>query len=226
MRCFPNRQTHWLPLCECSPVSTAPLPSPEQLSGGCDQDEPLECFLRSAIRNRTCGSAGRSTRTFQTKLYQCDVYVFDDEGVAGDSLHGFKEVTGQRHSFTPGIHGQPLMETWRIRQTAGFLFTQFKTLIFYNQRSSVPGRNAYHPPPLMPEFEAVCSCPDELSSEYVLGRTLSCDHTRFSSTCGELTKSRPSSNCGGHLKLGRLQQFIRSICKFKDCFLRLLLSGP
>lgn len=32
-------------------------------------------------------------------------YVLYDERVAGDSLHGFEQEAGQRHSLTPGIHG-------------------------------------------------------------------------------------------------------------------------
>lgn len=40
-------------VCVCSPVSTAPLLSPEQLSGGCGLDVTLEYFLRSAIKETT-----------------------------------------------------------------------------------------------------------------------------------------------------------------------------
>lgn len=42
-----------------------------------------------------------------TKLYAvlCPAYVLDDERVAGDSLHGFEQEAGERHSLTPGIHG-------------------------------------------------------------------------------------------------------------------------
>lgn len=36
-------------VCVCSPVSTAPLPSPEQLSGDCGPDVTPEYFLRSVI---------------------------------------------------------------------------------------------------------------------------------------------------------------------------------
>jgi len=34
-----------------------------------------------------------------------ETYVFDDEGVPCDSLHGFEQKTGQRHSLTSGVHG-------------------------------------------------------------------------------------------------------------------------
>ncbi len=40
-------------VCVCSPVSTVPLLSPEQLSGGCGLDVTLECFLRSVTNKQT-----------------------------------------------------------------------------------------------------------------------------------------------------------------------------
>lgn len=91
-------------------MNTAPLPFPVQLSGGCGLDVTLEYSLRSEIARQQSEKHMNSPShvcSLSTKLgvFLCPAYVLDDERVAGDSLHGFEQEAGQRHSLTPGIHG-------------------------------------------------------------------------------------------------------------------------
>lgn len=51
-------------------------------------------------------------------LPQSKTHTSDEQRVAGDSLHGLQQETGEGHPFTAGVRCQLLQESWEAMRNS------------------------------------------------------------------------------------------------------------